>query len=143
MDLSAPTKKQATDHPVVLFDGLCNLCEGSVRFIIQRDPATVFRFASLQSKFGQEALERFKLPKDDFDTMVLVDGDRVFTRSTAALKVAKKLRFPWPLFFVFIFVPPFLRNFLYGILSRNRYRLFGKKEQCLIPTPELKSRFLD
>jgi predicted DCC family thiol-disulfide oxidoreductase YuxK len=132
-----------SSHPVVLFDGLCNLCEGSVLFIIKRDPSKIFRFASLQSKFGQDLLQRFQLPKDDFDTMVLVEGERVFKRSTAALKVAKSLRFPWPLFYVFILVPPFIRNFFYRIVARNRYRWFGKKEACLIPTPELRSRFLD
>jgi len=135
MDPSSP--------PVVLFDGLCNLCEGSVLFIIKRDPSAVFRFASLQSKFGQGLLERFQLPKDDFDTMVLVEGERVFKRSTAALRVAKRLRFPWPLFYAFILVPPFLRNFFYRIIARNRYRWFGKKEACLIPTPALRARFLD
>ena len=130
-------------HPVVIFDGLCNLCEGSVLFILKRDPSGIFRFASLQSKFGQQVLERFHLPIDDFNTMVLLVGERIFTQSTAALKVVKKLRFPWPLLFAFIIIPPFFRNFFYRIIAKNRYRWFGKKKECLIPTPELRSRFVE
>ena len=135
-------KKEMETAPVLLFDGVCNLCEGSVRFILKRDPRGIFRFASLQSQAGQALLKRFQLPTDDFDTMVLIEQDRVFTQSSAALRVAKRLTFPWPFFAIFWVVPRFLRNFFYRIIARNRYRWFGKKEACLIPTPELRSRFL-
>ena len=132
-------------QPVVLFDGVCNLCNGSVLFIIKRDRPARFRFAALQSEAAAAALKTIDpslnvggLP----DSMVLIEDGRLFTRSTAALRVARGLRFPWPLMYGFIIVPPFLRNWMYDIIARHRYRWFGRRETCMIPTPELAARFL-
>ena len=131
------------DHPVILFDGVCNLCNGAVQFIIKRDPNGVFRFASLQSDAGQDILKRHDLPTEDFDTMVVVDGDEVLTRSTAALHILRRLGGVWWIAYAFIIVPRYLRDAVYAIVVKNRYRWFGQREECMVPTPDLKSRFLE
>jgi predicted DCC family thiol-disulfide oxidoreductase YuxK len=127
---------------ILLFDGVCNLCNASVNFIIDRDPRGRIRFASLQSETGQKLLERFELPTSDFDTMVLVEGDRCYRRSTAGLRVARRLRQPWPLLYGLIIVPRPLRDAVYRLVAHNRYRWFGQNEACRVPTPELRERFL-
>ncbi len=128
--------------PVLLFDGVCNLCNDSVNFIIDRDRKEKICFASLQSEFGQEVLHKFGLPKSDFSTAVLVIGDHYYTKSTAALHIFKNLGFPWSILFIFVLVPAFVRNGEYSIVAPNRYRWFGKQEMCRAPTPELRKRFL-
>ncbi len=128
--------------PIVLFDGVCNLCNASVQFILERDAKERFRFASLQSEAGQQLLQQFHLPTNDFDTFLLVEGDTYYTRSTAALRVARNLHGAWKYMYVFIAVPKFLRDAVYGFVARNRYQWFGKQETCWMPTPELKARFL-
>lgn len=128
---------------IILFDGVCNLCSGSVQFVIKRDPATYFKFASLQSDFGQQQLQRLALDQQSFHSIILISGDKVYQRSDAALEIAKKLSGAWPLFYGFKILPRFLRDVVYNLISRNRYSLFGKKDTCWIPTPELKSRFKD
>lgn len=129
-------------NPIILFDGVCNLCNGAVNFIIDRDPNAYFRLAALQSKIGQEILQKHNLRTQDFDTIVLVEGDNIYSHSTAALRIARKLNGAWPLFYGFIVIPGPLRNVIYNWVSRNRYRWFGKLDACRIPTPELRSRFL-
>src|SRR5215813_9846196 len=99
--------------PVVLFDGVCNLCNRAVQFIIKQDKKKQFRFASLQGETGQQLLQKFKLPLTDFNSFVLVEGDRIYTRSTAALRMLKQLRGGWKLLYAFIIVPPFIRNAVY------------------------------
>ena len=131
------------DHPVILFDGVCNLCNGAVQFIIKRDSDAVFRFASLQSDAGQEVLKRHDLPTEDFNTMVLVEGDAIFTKSTAALRILRRLGGVWRLAYGFIVLPRVVRDSAYGLIARNRYSWFGKREECMIPTPDLRSRFLE
>lgn len=126
-------------HPIVLFDGVCNLCNGAVQFIIARDKHQGFRFASLQSTFGQQYQEQV----GEVDSILLVEEGQVYQKSTAALRIARKLNGLWPMLFVFIIIPPFLRDFIYDIIARNRYRWFGKKESCWLPTPDLKTRFID
>ena len=128
---------------IVLFDGVCNFCNSSVNFIIDKDKSDVFRFASLQSDFGQMRLKEFKLPTDSFSTLILVSNGKCFTRSSAALRIAKELSFPYNLIFAFIVIPPFIRNFFYDIVSRNRYRWFGKKDACRIPSPEERAKFIE
>ena len=135
-------EEEKTSNPIILFDGVCNLCEGSVRFIIQRDPKEVFRFAPLQSPFGRSLLEKFRLPVHEITTLVLVEGDDFYERSAAALRIARRLKMPWPILSVFLALPKFIRDPVYNWIARNRYRWFGKKEACLVPTPELKERFL-
>lgn len=131
-----------TDAPIILFDGVCNLCNSSVSFIIRHDPRGRFRFAALQSPVGQTLLALHGLPTETLNSIVLVEAGRAFTKSTAALRIARHLSAPYPLAFIFILVPPFLRNLCYDFIARNRYRWFGKQEACMMPTPELKARFL-
>jgi predicted DCC family thiol-disulfide oxidoreductase YuxK len=127
----------------ILFDGVCNLCNGAVQFIIRHDPKGHFHFAAQQSEAGQALLQQFQLHPGKIDTMILIEGNRYFTQSTAALRIAKRLQGGWPLLYAGIMVPPFLRNAVYAYIARNRYRWFGRKEQCMLPTPEMKRRFLD
>jgi predicted DCC family thiol-disulfide oxidoreductase YuxK len=129
-------------HPVILFDGFCNLCNSSVQFVIERDPNQIFRFASLQSDFAKEYLIQFQISPTSLDSFILIEDHKVYTRSTAALRVAKKLNRLWPWLYAFIIVPPFIRNAVYNYIAKNRYKWFGKKERCWMPTPALKSRFL-
>ena len=130
-------------HPVILFDGVCNLCSGSVQFIIKHDPTRQFRFASLQSEFGQHVLQQFNLAMTEFDSIILLEKGIVYTKSNAALRVVKKLTGAWSALYVFMIVPPFIRNVVYDLAARNRYQWFGKKEACWIPTQELKDLFID
>lgn len=129
-------------QPIVLFDGVCNLCNRGVQFIIKRDKRKQFLFASLQGMTGQELLKKFNLPADNFNSFLLVEGDCVYTRSTAALRMLKKSGGGWKWLCIFIIVPPFIRDIVYNWIARNRYKWFGKKDECMIPTPELRERFL-
>lgn len=131
-----------TVNPIILFDGVCNLCNGAVNFIIDRDPEAYFRMAALQSTIGQEILQKHSLNTQYFDTIVLVEGENIYSHSTAALRIARKLSGVWPLFYAFIVIPSPLRNVIYNWISRNRYRWFGKQDVCRIPTPELQRHFL-
>ena len=125
---------------VLLFDGVCTLCNGSVRFVIERDSGGRFQFAPLQSEAARRLLE--KAPQPLPDSLVLVEDGRLFTRSTAVLRIARGLRFPWPLAYVFVAVPRPLRDWVYDILASHRYRWFGRRDVCMEPTPDLLSRFL-
>jgi predicted DCC family thiol-disulfide oxidoreductase YuxK len=129
-------------HPIILFDGICNLCNGAVQYVIKHDAEAVFQFASLQSEAGQNLLQQYNLPKNNFNSFVLIEEDKVYTKSTAALKVAKQLNGGIKLLYGFIIVPAFIRNGVYNIIASNRYKWFGKKNECMIPTPSLQSRFL-
>lgn len=128
---------------IVLFDGVCNLCSGAVQFIIRRDPKAKFQFASLQSKLGQEQLERFGLDKTELHSIILIQDEYFLQRSDAALAIARHLNAGWPLFYAFKILPRFLREGIYTWIANNRYRFFGKKNSCWIPSPELKERFLE
>jgi len=127
---------------LVLFDGICNLCNGSVRFIISRDPEAHFTFASLQSDEGQRVLRRLGLPIADLDSFVYIRDGQVYRRSAGALHVLKDLGGFWEIMYVFIIVPQPIRDLIYDIIAKNRYRWFGKRDSCMVPTPELKKRFL-
>jgi predicted DCC family thiol-disulfide oxidoreductase YuxK len=129
-------------HPVILFDGVCNLCNASVQFIIRHDKKQIFRFAALQSPFGQSALKKFNLADKNIDSVILVENNSVQLKSDAALSIAKQLGGIYSLLYVFIVVPKFIRNSVYDFIARNRYRWFGKQESCMIPTPELKRLFI-
>lgn len=128
--------------PIILFDGICNLCNKSVQFVLKRDRRQQFRFASLQSEAGQQLLRKFNLSSTDMNSFVLIDNDKIYTRSGGALRVLKILGGGWRLLYGLIIVPPFIRDRVYDWISRNRYKWFGKREECWIPTPELKKRFL-
>jgi len=131
-----------TSHPVVLFDGVCNLCNGSVQFILKRDPQGRFRFASLQSEPGRRLMTEHGLDPDALSSVVVVEEGRVWKESSAALRIARHLPGAWKLLRVFTLVPRPLRDAAYRLIARNRYRWFGKMEACWLPTPELKGRFL-
>ncbi len=129
-------------HPIVLFDGVCNFCDASVNWIIARDQRGTFRFAALQSPAGEQLQRTFGLDPNELDTLALVEGARVYRKSGAALRVLRRLRWPWPILFGLIAVPPFIRDFVYDFFARRRYRWFGRKDQCMVPSPELRDRFL-
>ncbi len=131
-----------TDHPILFFDGVCNLCNGFVQFVIKRDPKAVFRFAPLQSEEGREVLENANLSTEELSTVVLYWKGEIYTHSDVPLEVAKLLGGGWQLFYIFRIIPKGIRNAIYDWVARNRYRWFGRKESCMIPTPDLKSRFL-
>jgi predicted DCC family thiol-disulfide oxidoreductase YuxK len=128
---------------VILFDGVCNLCNGFVQFVIARDRAARFQFAALQSDSARRLLAGADRSSVVLDTIVLVDGGRLYTRSSAALRIAAGLPFPWSLARVLNVVPLPLRDGVYDAVARNRYRWFGRKSVCLVPTPELRARFLE
>jgi predicted DCC family thiol-disulfide oxidoreductase YuxK len=139
-DISEPMTD--ADSPILLFDGVCNLCNGLVTFILRNDPRHRFRFASLQSPAGQALLARHGLPTADLDTVVLIEGSRAFIRSTAVLRTARRMGYLWPLAFVFILIPRPLRDLVYKLIGKNRYRMFGRREACMLPTPDIRARFL-
>jgi predicted DCC family thiol-disulfide oxidoreductase YuxK len=128
--------------PVLLFDGACNLCNRSVQWVLLRDPRGIFRFAPLQSDIGQALLRQHGLSTENLDTVVLVDGPRVFLRSDAPLEVARRLGGLWPLLCVFKIVPRALRDGVYNWVARHRYRWFGHQSECFLPNPAWKGRFL-
>lgn len=127
---------------IILFDGVCNFCDGAVQFIIKRDPKAHFSFASLQSKPGQNLLIKWGLPTDTFNSMVYVKGTRVYTKSTAALKIVRELKGYWPLLYALILIPKPVRDIAYDLIAKNRYKWFGKKDACMVPTPDVRKRFL-
>ncbi len=131
------------EHSIILFDGVCNLCTNSVQFIIRNDPKQHFRFASQQSDIGKALLAKYNIDIYKTDSLVLIDQGKVYQKSTAALRIAKQLSNGLSLLYIFIIVPPFIRNPIYDFIAGNRYKWFGKKEECWIPTPALKSLFLD
>lgn len=126
---------------VILFDGECTLCNRFVSFTIDRDPAQRFRFASLQSDAGQKILADAGISAD-MSTLFLADGEKLHQRSSASLRICRGLKFPWPLLSVFLIVPPFLRDFVYRWVSRNRYNWFGRETTCRVPTAEERERFV-
>ena len=130
------------DHLIILFDGVCNFCNFWVNFVIDRDQKDHFRFAALQSKEGQKILNDFGLSKTDFDTFILIDGEEYFIKSTAVLKIARKLNYPVKSLYYLIIIPRFIRDFVYSIIAKSRYKFFGKREVCRIPTNEEKQKFL-
>jgi predicted DCC family thiol-disulfide oxidoreductase YuxK len=130
-------------HSIILFDGVCNLCNGAVQFIIKRDNKNQFLFASLQSQEGKQILEEHNFTVNKANSFFLFENGKLFYRSTAALKVIKKLSGLWPLLYGFIIVPKFIRDGVYNWIAKNRYRWFGRKDECMIPTPELNAKFLN
>lgn len=126
---------------IILFDGECNFCDASVQFILTRDTKAAFQFASLQSEVGQGLLKKYQVPVD-IDSLVLLEGELYYLKSTAALRIARQLAGLWKLMFGIILVPRHLRDAVYSYFAKNRYRWFGKKEACMLPTVEQRSRFL-
>jgi predicted DCC family thiol-disulfide oxidoreductase YuxK len=130
------------NHAIILFDGVCNLCNSSVQFIIKRDKRDYFRFAALQTYNAEKKLPENRKHLTNFNSIILIENEKYYFRSTAALRIARKLSGAWKLLYIFIIVPPFIRHFVYDIIARNRYRWFGRQENCMIPSAELKEKFI-
>jgi len=130
-------------HPVVLFDGVCNLCNSTVSFIIKRDKNKIFRFAHLQSESARTLLEKHQLYGKGIDSIVYIEKEKSYISSTAVLKIFRRLKMPYPLLYFLIIIPPFIRNAAYDVITRNRYRWFGKSGNCIAPASEYKERFLE
>lgn len=129
---------------IVLFDGICNFCNDSVRFIIKRDQKDIFRFASLQSELGQKLTKERGIDTKKIDSIVLIDpGKAYYLKSTAALEIAKQLKGGWSILGVFLHLPEGFRNWFYDFMAKNRYSWFGKMEACPLPTPDEQAKFLD
>jgi predicted DCC family thiol-disulfide oxidoreductase YuxK len=132
----------AAGGPVMLFDGVCNLCSASVQFAIAHDPQARLRFAAVQSPLGQAFLARQGLPLDVYESFYFVEQGVVYEKSTAWLRLVRYLQWPWPWFRVLTLVPRWIRDPAYSFVARNRYRWFGRRDVCLIPTPEVAARFI-
>jgi predicted DCC family thiol-disulfide oxidoreductase YuxK len=130
-------------NPIILFDGICNFCNGNVNFIIRQDNKKIFRLAALQSEAGQRLLQQYKLPMGDFDSFVLVHENKVYNKSSAALEVYSLVPWYWKWTQLIWIFPRFIRDAVYDFIARHRYKWFGKKEQCMVPTAELRGRFLE
>jgi predicted DCC family thiol-disulfide oxidoreductase YuxK len=131
-----------SDRSIILFDGVCNFCNSAVNFTLKRNSKADIVFAPLQSATGQQLLEQYHLPANSMESFVFIEKDKAYMRSTAALHVCRHLRGLWPLCYGFIIVPVFIRDGIYNWIAKNRYKWFGKKESCMIPTPEIKARFI-
>ena len=130
------------EKAVILFDGVCNLCNSSIDFVLKMDQKDRFIVGALQSEEGKKLLSRFDVNPEYLDSLVLIEDDRIFFRSTAALRIAKTLPGAWPLLYGLVILPVFLRNGIYDWIGKNRYRWFGKKQTCRLPTPEEQAKFL-
>ncbi len=128
--------------PIILFDGICNFCNSAINFVLKKDKTKSIKFAALQSEAGKEIVQQFGLPPNDMRSFLLIEDGKVYSRSAAALKVCRYLTGAWPLCYAFIIIPAFIRNAVYDLIARNRYRWFGKKDECMIPTPDMRARFL-
>ena len=129
------------EKSIIFFDGVCNLCNGSVQFVIERDKKNQFKFAALQSDFAKLELAKHNVDLTNSNSFMLLENGKLYQQSTAALKVAKQLSGWWPVLYVFIIVPAFIRNWVYSYIAKNRYKWFGKQESCWVPTQTLKAKF--
>ena len=127
---------------IILFDGVCNFCNDSVNFIIKNDKKNYFKFAPLQSEIGEKLLAEHQIDREKTDSVIVVENEKAYTHSTAALRIAKNLGGIWSFAYAFIIVPKFIRDAAYNLIARNRYKWFGKKDACMMPTPEIKAKFL-
>lgn len=130
-------------QPVILFDGVCNFCNSSVNFIIKRNREKDIRFAALQSEAGKRLLNEYRLPAGEMESIVFIENGNAYQRSSAALRICRRLSGAWPLCYGFILVPRFIRDAVYNWIAANRYKWFGVQEQCMIPTPEVRERFIN
>ncbi|CAN5434327.1 thiol-disulfide oxidoreductase DCC family protein [soil metagenome] len=127
---------------IVLFDGVCNFCSGSVNFIIEHDAENYLKFAPLQSETAQNLLKKYKINKAETDSVILIENGAAYTHSTAALRIARKLDGAWHLLYNFIILPKFIRDFFYKLFAKNRYKMFGKTDACMMPTPKIREKFI-
>jgi predicted DCC family thiol-disulfide oxidoreductase YuxK len=129
-------------QPIIFFDGVCNLCNASVQFVIAHDKTDQFKFTALQGDYAKEMLPKFNADSKKLNTILLLEDGKLYTKSSAALRVARKLNGLIPLLYAFIIIPKFIRDWVYDIIAKNRYRWWGRQESCWVPTPELKSKFI-
>ena len=139
---STRNQNNVTDQSIILFDGVCNLCNGFVNFLIPRDKENRFQFGSLQSDKVKELLKQYHYSADDISTVLLLENRQLYSQSTAVLRNARKMNGAWPLRYGFMIIPRPIRDFLYNLIARNRYSLFGKKDSCMMPTPEWSAKFI-
>ncbi|WP_231464890.1 thiol-disulfide oxidoreductase DCC family protein [Pedobacter sp. Leaf132] len=130
-------------QPVIFFDGICSLCNASVQFVIEHDKKNYFKFTALQGNYARAVLPKFAVNPEILNSTLLLENGKLYTKSSSALRVAKKLNGLWPLLYGFIIIPKFIRDWFYDIIAKNRYKWWGKQESCWVPTPELKSKFYD
>ncbi|MBK8609982.1 MAG: thiol-disulfide oxidoreductase DCC family protein [Chitinophagaceae bacterium] len=130
------------DQPIILFDGVCNFCNSAVNFTLKRNSKLNIRFAPLQSETGQKLLQQYKLSENNMQSFIFIENGKAYTRSTAGLRVCRHLRRLWPLCYYLIVVPKFIRDGIYNWIAKNRYKWFGVRAECMIPSPEIKARFL-
>jgi predicted DCC family thiol-disulfide oxidoreductase YuxK len=135
-------KEPVTSKSIILFDGVCNFCNASVNYVIKHDTQDRFRFAPLQSDTGKKLLEQFQEDTAATGSVILIENNKLYKRSTAILRIAKRLGGAYPLLYGFMIVPRFLRDALYNFIAWNRYKWFGKKDSCMIPTEEVKRKFI-
>lgn len=131
------------DHPVILFDGVCNFCNSAVNFVIKRDIKSVFKFAALQSDAARQLLSAFQSPAGNINSFVLIEYGKMYTRSSAVLRVCKRLNGLWPLAYGLSIIPRIIRDGIYNWIAGNRYQWFGKREQCMMPTAGIRARFIN
>ena len=130
------------ENAIILFDGVCNFCNGAINFVLKQDKKGVFRFAPLQSEAGQRLLKQYNLSTAEFDSFVLIDDGKIYKKSSASLRVMNKLPWYWKEAQLLRIIPTPFRDAIYDFIAKNRYKWFEKKEQCMIPTPEMRNRFL-
>ena len=131
------------DAPVILFDGVCNFCNYWVNFAIKRDPEKKLKFTTLQGETAKQVLPKYNINPTSLSSVIFIDNGNAYTQSSASIRICKYLNGGWKLFYGLMIIPKFIRDFFYNIIARNRYKWFGKKESCMVPTPELRERFLD
>jgi predicted DCC family thiol-disulfide oxidoreductase YuxK len=134
---------ESLPHPTLLFDGVCKFCHASIQFVIKRDHRHRFRFCPLQSERGQQLAKQYGIENAGLTSMILIQNNRTYRKSTAALQIARQLSMPWPLLYLFIIVPPILRDSIYDFIGRHRYQWFGKFDDCRLPDNETRERFLE
>lgn len=135
-------KKNKPYQNIIIFDGICNFCNSSVNFIINKDHKNIFKFTPMQSKLGQKILAIHNISLDNTDTFLLVKNGEAFTKSDAALAITKELKSPWHYLVILRIIPRPMRDYFYSLIARNRYKWFGKRKHCMIPTTELQNKFL-
>ncbi|RYG73354.1 thiol-disulfide oxidoreductase DCC family protein [Lentibacillus lipolyticus] len=127
---------------IILFDGECNFCDHSIQFIIKKDKKAIFKFAAIQSDAGQKIIRNFNVP-DSINSLILIKNNKCYFKSSAVLRICKKLTGVWKIFYCLLIIPKWLRDYVYGIVAKNRYKWFGKKDSCMLPSPEIRNRFLE
>ena len=131
------------EYPILLFDGVCNFCDNTVQFVIRKNKSENIHFAALQSSFGKEQIKKAGLPTNELKSLIFIENNQIYTRSTGALKLARHLDSLWKIAYIFIIIPKPIRDFFYNLFAKNRYKWFGEKDACMIPSKEVRSRFIE